>query len=81
MVSISVTGSHNMEPPYCEYWRMLHKIEHNQIFKYMPELVGKKVKSPSARDENELNTKTLSIPADPVAEVKGGKVWGVWLYQ
>lgn len=47
------------------------------MFKYMSELVGKKVKSLSARDENELNTKTLSIPADPVAEVKGGKVWGV----
>lgn len=43
----------------------------------MSELVGKKVKSLSARDENELNTKTLSIAADPVAEVKGGKVWGV----
>lgn len=43
----------------------------------MAELVGKKVKSPSARDENELNTKTLNVPADPVAEVKRGNVWGV----
>ena len=41
----------------------------------MAELVGKKVKSPSARDENELNTKTMSIPADPVAEVEGRNVW------
>lgn len=73
-----MTGSHNMEPPYYKYWGMLHKIEHNHIFKYMAELVEKKMKSPSARDENELNTKTLSIPADPVAEVEQENMWGVW---
>lgn len=43
----------------------------------MAELVEKKMKSPSARDENELNTKTLSIPADPVAEVEQENMGGV----